>query len=61
MSEHVEKAKSFKVELSKPLLEEARCIPSLEKAEDAIIPRHCLPTLLFQLIPNFNFYSTFKA
>jgi len=41
----------FNVDLSKLLLEDARCIPSLEKVDNATLPGHHPTTLLFQFGP----------
>jgi len=55
--EHLQKAMSFNVDLSKLLLEEAWCIPSLEKMDNAILPLHSC----FDSAPYFNYNSTFRT
>jgi len=45
------KATSFNVDLSELLLEDARCIPSLEKVANAMLPHHHPITLPFQFSP----------
>ena len=48
---HRKKARTFNTDLSKRLLEDARCIPSLEKVDNAILLHHHPTTLLFQFSP----------
>ena len=70
ISEHLEKAISFNVDLSKLLLEDAWCIPSLKNVDNGILPYHHPTTLLFQfcpllliliLLPEHNIYNSHEV
>jgi len=51
ISEHSGTDMSFNVDLSKLLLKNAGCIPSLENVDNAFLLRHHSTTLLFQHSP----------